>query len=143
MRADRNASSLRETYSARGLSDLGGRAHDQLVNEGSLALARPQDASHPLHMLPFAEATCHHDSHLGIRNVDTFVQDPRRDERPENPAPEALEGRSPLLAADIAGEGHDAVFARHAVSLSPTKTIIRSARWRSRREPRRRFLASG
>src|SRR3990172_6483032 len=67
MRADRNASSLRETYSARGLSDLGGRAHDQLVNEGSLALARPQDASHPLHMLPFAEATCHHDSHLGIR----------------------------------------------------------------------------
>src|SRR5215510_12781260 len=59
-----------------GLADLDRVPCHQLVDESALALRRSQQSSDPLHVLALTERTAHHDGHIGIGNVDPFIENP-------------------------------------------------------------------
>src|SRR5437660_9340569 len=56
-----------------GQLDLGGLAAHELVHQGTLSFARPQQAADPLHVLALAKRTANDDRDLSIGHVDPFV----------------------------------------------------------------------
>src|SRR5213593_2182144 len=57
-----------------GQPDLGGLATHELVHQGTLSFARPQQAADTLHVLALAKRAANDDRDLGIGHVDPFVQ---------------------------------------------------------------------
>src|SRR5207237_4806901 len=93
-----------------GQPDFGRLATHELVHERALSFARPQQAADALHVLALAERAAHDDRDVGVGHVDPFVQHPCRDEGPQRSLAESSEPFLALLAADVAGEGHDQVL---------------------------------
>src|SRR5947208_11860376 len=98
-----------------GQPDLGGLATHELVHQGALSFARPQQAPYALHVLALAEGTAHDDRDIGVGDVDSLVQHPCRYEGPERSLAESHEHLFALPSTDVASERHDQVLAGDAV----------------------------
>src|SRR3989441_5031319 len=98
-----------------GQPDLGGLATHELVHQGALSFARPQQAPYALHVLALAEGTAHDDRDISVGHVDSLVQHACRYEGPERPLAESHEHLFALPSTDVASERHDQVLAGDAV----------------------------
>src|SRR5437667_8651138 len=98
-----------------GQPDLGGLATHELVHQGALSFARPQQAPYALHVLALAEGTAHDDRDISVGYVDSLVQHPCRHEGPERSLAESHEHLFALPSTDVASERHDQVLAGDAV----------------------------
>src|SRR2546425_12407098 len=98
-----------------GQPDLGGPATHELVHQGALSFAGPQQAPYALHVLALAEGTAHDDRDISVGDVDSLVQHPCRYEGPERSLAESHEHLFALPSTDVASERHDQVLAGDAV----------------------------
>src|SRR5579863_718682 len=73
-----------------GLTGLTGSLDDQLVDESPLARAGPQQPTDALDVLALAHSSGNDDPHLGVGDIDPFVEDLGRDQRPQGPGAEAV-----------------------------------------------------
>lgn len=97
------------------LTDLDGVSCDELIYDGTLALARPQYPAYPLHVLALSEGTTDHHGDVRVWNVKPFVEYPRRHDRAEVAATEAIENLVALLTVDVTGQRHYQVLTRNRV----------------------------
>src|ERR1700690_3040212 len=93
-----------------GLADLARLLDDQLVDQRALPLARSQQATNALHVLALAHPPGDHDSNLGVRDIDPFVEDLGRDQRAQAAVPETGQHLLAFGASDVAGQRHDQVL---------------------------------
>jgi hypothetical protein len=93
------------------LTDFEGVPCNKLIHDGTLALARSQQSTHSLHVFSLSEGAAHDNGDVGVRDVEALVEYPRRHERPEVPAAEALQHVITLWPADVARQRHDEMLA--------------------------------
>src|SRR6266566_2287101 len=103
-----------------GQPDLGGLATHELVHQGALSFARPQQAPYALHVLALAEGTAHDDRDISVGYVDSLVQHPCRYEGPERSLAKSHEHLFALPSTDVARERHDQVLAGEAEGVERT-----------------------
>src|SRR5262245_23283847 len=94
---------------------LVGVAHHELVDRRALARPWAQEASDALDVLAFAAGTGDDDPDLGVRHVDSFIEDLRRHERPQLAVAKTREHALALLAANVTGQRHDQMLAGDGV----------------------------
>ena len=73
------------------LRDLGGAAHDELVHDRGLPFLRAEESPDALHVLSLPLRSPNDNRDVGVGHVDTFVEDPRRDQRAQLAPAETLE----------------------------------------------------
>lgn len=113
LRAARGAarrSGNKATASPPRLTDFDSASRHELVRDGALACARPQQPAYPLHVLTLPEGSPDDDGDVCVGNVEALVEYPCRHKRAEIPAAEALEDIVAFLTADVARERHDQMF---------------------------------
>src|SRR6266403_3509382 len=111
-----------------GQPDLAGLATHELVHQGALSFARPQQAPYALHVLALAEGTAHDDRDISVGYVDSLIQHPRRYESPERSLAESHERLFALRSTDVAGERHDQVLAGDAVGVLGVGRVNKESR---------------
>ena len=74
-----------------GLPGFAGSLDDQLVDERPLARAGAQQPADALDVLALAHSPGDDDPDLGVGDVDPFVEDLRRDQRPQRPGAKAVQ----------------------------------------------------
>src|SRR5437867_5166058 len=93
-----------------GLMDIGSPASHELVDQGALSVRRSQKPPNALYVLPLAVSAADDHRYISARDVETFVEDPGRDERAQFTALETTQGLAALLAANVARDGHDQIL---------------------------------
>src|SRR5450631_3278946 len=91
------------------LTRFTGSLDDKLVDERPLARAGAKQPADALNVLALAHSPGDHDTHLGVGDVDPFVEHLRRDQRPKRPGAKAVEDILALCPSDVAGQRHDQV----------------------------------
>ena len=101
--------------SAARLTDFEGVPHNKLIDHGTLALARPQQPTHSLHVFSLSEGAAHDNGDVGVRDVEALVEYPCRHERSEVAVTEALQHVITLWPADVARQRHDEMLACYGI----------------------------
>jgi hypothetical protein len=97
------------------LADVGSAAREQLVNARSFAWCWSEQSPDALNVFSLAESARDDDRDVGVRNIEAFVEDPSRHERPELPLPESSDRFGSFRRSDVTRQRHDEVLTRNAV----------------------------